>query len=56
MFDNQNKLGSWKDLCKAVGQFPKGLIEVDYRPGALATGVNIAHYWEYKTVLVYLLN
>lgn len=33
----------WINLCKAIKEFPQGLITFEYKAGALATGVNIAY-------------
>lgn len=46
IFESNNKITPemWTNLCDAIEQFPAGLITFDYHGGALATGVNIAHY------------
>lgn len=46
ILDNDMKQGydNWDAMCEAVKKLPKGLVSMEYLPGALATGVKIAPY------------
>lgn len=46
IFDNglKNSYANWDAMCEAVKKFPRDLVTMEYKAGALATGVKIEQY------------